>query len=1132
MGKATGGSVRPRDSTLLLSLVAVVVFVACVQPLSSAQLGGWPSFVPVMLALILSFDLLSFLLLTRQFSDTGDRRALVLASSYMFSFVVLAGYGAAFPGVLGAVGPLGGWPSTAPWLYIVWHAGFSLLLAVAVAPWPQRWSASAPVQQRRSAMRLAIAASALVGAIIVAVLATGGSWLPVLIEGTDLTAMTRVTAPVVLPLVAGATVVAVLGALRLSGPTRWASLAAVVVLGDLVLTYFSYHRFTVGWYGGRSMTIVASAVVLVAMLAEFGRLQRRLAAEDVLLRSVLSRSEELEGQHATLLNHMSSGVMLQGHDGSVVAVNPAASSMLGLSADQLQGRIPVPSEWAVLHHDGSNWPTEATPAMVTLRTGEAQRQQIMGIRLPSGHRRWLRVSTSAQRGVVGGDIRYVVSSMTDETERHESHLAATRARDDKRRRVQEILDTGGPQVLVQPIVDLRTGSVVGGEALSRFHALPEQGPDRWFSDACEVGLGTTLELAAVRKALGQCAVLPAGAYLSVNVSPATAATRELFELVTTSGVPASRLVLELTEHTGVANYPALCTALTDLRLLGVRIAVDDAGSGFASLRHILELNPDIVKLDLELVRGIHTDPARRALAAGLLIFAEQIGASLIAEGIENEQELVALRAVGIVYGQGYHLARPSSSPPPATLRVEQVRARSDDSGHPGHHGHARHEAPWPMSEPASVQAAAVAAAQTVAANAAAEVATAAAATAQAAVDAAATAAARAALKASEVAAQVVAAAAATAQDAESEAATAAANEAALRLALTAGYDVAATEVASAALATERAAADAASASAAAAAAATKVAVAVSAVAAAATKAAGDAATRIQRQVVRDIAAAATAVDHATSKRETAAVARDLPADARETAATGTGETQQAAEDRILAAADRAVAALDREEEALCAIAAVARDEAAEARGSTSTTTVEPQPAAQDRLLAAANSAAVDDRERAEPNRRVAQDDVPDCYRDELTGATQRHAGREQLTRAVARAHRLAEPLVVALVALDQLRRVNDAHGHAVRDHVLQTVGAALLEGTRASDVVTRIGGDEFVCAFPGSTLAAVEQRFTVVDGPLSRVKAGATISIGLAQLQEDESLAELIVRADRHMYGERRTSPGRSPVLQ
>jgi diguanylate cyclase (GGDEF)-like protein len=750
----------------------------------------------------------------------------------------------------------------------------------------------------------------------------------------------------------------------------------------------------------------------------------------------------------------------------------------------------------------------------------------MGIRQPNGDRRWLRVSTSVQRGVVGSDIRYVVSSMTDETERHESHLAATRARDNKRRRVQEILDTGGPQVLVQPIVDLRTGAVIGGEALSRFHALPEQGPDRWFSDASEVGLGTALELAAVGRALGQCAALPAGAYLSVNVSPATAVTRELFELVTTSGVPASRLVLELTEHTGVANYGALCTALTDLRLLGVRIAVDDAGSGFASLRHILELYPDIVKLDLELVRGIHTDPARRALAAGLLIFADQIGASLIAEGIENEQELVALLAVGIVYGQGYHLARPSSSPLPATLRVDHAPGRPDDNRH------SRRGARWPTNEPASAHAAAVAAAQTVAANAAAEVATVAAATAQAAVDAAAAAAARAALKASEVAAQVVAAAAATAQGAESEAATAAANEAALRLALAAGYDVAATEVASAALATERAAADAASASAAAADAATKVALAVAAVAAAATKAAGDAATRIQRQVVRDVTAAATAVDRATAQQDTAAVTRDLRADAHEIAAAGTGETQQAEEVRILAAADRAAAALDREEVALRAIAAVARDQAAEARGSTSTTAVQPQPAAQDRMLAAGDHTAADDRERAAPNRHAAEGDLQDCYRDELTGTTQRRAGREQLTRAVARAHRLAEPLVFACVAVDQPKRVNDAHGHAVRDHVLRTVGAALLEGTRASDVVTRIGGDEFVCAFPDSTLAAVERRFTVVNGLLSRANEQATISIGLAQLQDDESLDELIVRVDRHTHDRRRSSRSYAPGQQ
>jgi EAL domain-containing protein (putative c-di-GMP-specific phosphodiesterase class I) len=104
----------------------------------------------------------------------------------------------------------------------------------------------------------------------------------------------------------------------------------------------------------------------------------------------------------------------------------------------------------------------------------------------------------------------------------------------------------------------------------------------------------------------------------------------------------------------------------------VRIAIDDAGSGFASMRHILMLDPHIVKLDVDLVRDIHIDPARRALAAGLLIFADQIGASLIAEGIESEQELAALLDVGIQYGQGFFLGRPSSTPLPATVRIEQL----------------------------------------------------------------------------------------------------------------------------------------------------------------------------------------------------------------------------------------------------------------------------------------------------------------------------------------------------------------------------------------------------------------------------------------------------------------------------
>lgn len=177
-----------------------------------------------------------------------------------------------------------------------------------------------------------------------------------------------------------------------------------------------------------------------------------------------------------------------------------------------------------------------------------------------------------------------------------------------------------------------------------------QGPDRWFADAKEVGLGTELELAAVRRALDLGAALPQGVYLSINVSPVTPATRELFGLITASTVPRNRLVVELTEHTGVANYPALSLALTKLR----------------------KPNPHIVKLDVDLVRDSHIDPARRALAAGLLIFADQIGASLIAEGIENEHELAALLEVGIQYGHGYHLARPTTEPLPAALCINQL----------------------------------------------------------------------------------------------------------------------------------------------------------------------------------------------------------------------------------------------------------------------------------------------------------------------------------------------------------------------------------------------------------------------------------------------------------------------------
>jgi EAL domain-containing protein (putative c-di-GMP-specific phosphodiesterase class I) len=148
--------------------------------------------------------------------------------------------------------------------------------------------------------------------------------------------------------------------------------------------------------------------------------------------------------------------------------------------------------------------------------------------------------------------------------------------------------------------------------------------------------------------------------MSFNVSPVTAISIELGILLRTA--PGAQIVLELTEHTRIQDYEQLLAALALLRQEGVRIAVDDAGAGYAGLQHLLRLEPDIIKLDLDLTRGIHADPARRALAGALVNFARDISAIIVAEGIETADELSALRELGVPWGQGYHLARPGPLP--------------------------------------------------------------------------------------------------------------------------------------------------------------------------------------------------------------------------------------------------------------------------------------------------------------------------------------------------------------------------------------------------------------------------------------------------------------------------------------
>jgi EAL domain-containing protein (putative c-di-GMP-specific phosphodiesterase class I) len=210
--------------------------------------------------------------------------------------------------------------------------------------------------------------------------------------------------------------------------------------------------------------------------------------------------------------------------------------------------------------------------------------------------------------------------------------------------------------VLQPIVDVRTSVTVGVEALTRFTALPARTPDVWFADADTVGMRNQLELATASLALAELARLRGDLTMSVNVSPAVALSGRLQEILLEK--PLDRIILELTEHTAVEDYPALLAALSPWRKRGARLAVDDAGGGYASFAHVLNLHPDYIKLDVNLTRDIHIDMSRSALARALVGYASELGIDVIAEGIETAAELDAIVALGVPYAQGFHLGRP------------------------------------------------------------------------------------------------------------------------------------------------------------------------------------------------------------------------------------------------------------------------------------------------------------------------------------------------------------------------------------------------------------------------------------------------------------------------------------------
>ncbi|MGP8160626.1 MAG: EAL domain-containing protein [Candidatus Dormibacteria bacterium] len=225
-----------------------------------------------------------------------------------------------------------------------------------------------------------------------------------------------------------------------------------------------------------------------------------------------------------------------------------------------------------------------------------------------------------------------------------------------RARMGSVIDRGLTLVF-QPIVDLSTGRVAGVEALSRF----ERGsPQQWFRQAADVGMREVLETAAIRAAVGVLHEIPEDVYLSLNVSPNTLLRPETGRLLQAASL--SRIVIEMTEAAMNLDHITMSRMLQPLRQAGARLAVDDAGAGNTSLRQLLLLHPDIIKIDTSVTCGIQHGRARRALAGALVAFARETGSSVVAEGIESEAELEAVRECGVTHGQGFHLARPTAPP--------------------------------------------------------------------------------------------------------------------------------------------------------------------------------------------------------------------------------------------------------------------------------------------------------------------------------------------------------------------------------------------------------------------------------------------------------------------------------------
>ena len=240
----------------------------------------------------------------------------------------------------------------------------------------------------------------------------------------------------------------------------------------------------------------------------------------------------------------------------------------------------------------------------------------------------------------------------------EKNLSKSISRNHAKSAIEQIISDNDISIYFQPIFSLKNNKVAGFESLARFFTTPYKAPDVWFKEAKKVGLNEALEMLAIKNAVTNIAKFNNSTYIAINCSPSHILSGALEN--TLQNIDCTRLVLEITEHSPISDYEKMRTALTPLRKRGLRLAIDDVGAGFSSFQHILELEADIIKLDISLTQNINTDDRKFLLAKALCGFAKAIDCTIVAEGIETEEELNSLRKLNVDSVQGYFIGRPAA----------------------------------------------------------------------------------------------------------------------------------------------------------------------------------------------------------------------------------------------------------------------------------------------------------------------------------------------------------------------------------------------------------------------------------------------------------------------------------------